>query len=75
MKTQGPKLSGMKDVAKFLGISYGTLYKLVKCGKIVARNIAMTGTKPIYGFTDEDVQAYYDSIQDPAPIQVQEKAG
>ena len=70
-----PKLYNMHEVADFIGISYITLYRLVKSGKIKAVNIAKTGKKPIFGFKSEDVQAYYDSISNPTRIPIQEKEG
>lgn len=54
------KPSSLTDVANFMGISYLTLYRMVKSGKIVSVNRAKTGTKPIYGITPEALQKYYD---------------
>lgn len=50
------------EVANFMGISYAKVMRLIKCGKIKATNIALSGTKPIYGIKPEDVQAYYDQV-------------
>ena len=58
------KLYGMREASEAMGISYHTLFRMVRGGKIKARNVAKTGTKPIYGFAAEDIQAYYDHIQD-----------
>jgi hypothetical protein len=58
------KTSSVKEVANFMGISYITLFRMVKCGKIKAINKAKTGHKPIYGITPEAVQEYYDQIPD-----------
>ncbi len=52
----------MDEVADFMGISYITLYRMVRDGRIEVLNTAKSGKKPIYGFTAEAVQAYYDSI-------------
>jgi excisionase family DNA binding protein len=56
------KLSNMHEVAAFMGISYMTLYRLVKSGKIKAVNLAPEGKKPIFAFRAEDVQEYYDHL-------------
>lgn len=56
------ELSSTKEVADFMGISYITLYRLVKSGKIKAVNIAKSGKRPIYAFHSEEVQKYYDSL-------------
>ena len=52
----------MKEVATFMEISRGTLYKLVRDGKIDHVNIAKTGNRHILGFTAQDVQRYYDTL-------------
>ncbi len=57
-----PQLYNMHEVADFVGISYITLYRLVKDGKIKALNIAKTGKRPIFAFKAEDVQTYLDSL-------------
>ena len=55
----------MHEVAEFMKISYMTLYRLVKDGKIKAVNVAKSGEKrPRYAFTPEAVQAYYDNLPD-----------
>lgn len=56
-----PKLYSTKEVADFVGVSYITIYRMVKDGRIKAVNVALKG-KPIYRFRGEDVQAYYDSL-------------
>lgn len=56
------KIYTMMEVAKFMGISYITLYRLVKGGKIKVVNVAKSGKKPIFGFTAQDVQTYYNAI-------------
>ena len=53
-----------QKVADFIGVSYATLYRMVKNGKIKVVNIARTGTKPIWRFRAEDVKEYYDRLQD-----------
>lgn len=58
-KRQGDDLYTTTEVADFMGISYITIYRLVKSGKLKAINIAMSGKKPIWGFRAEDVQEYY----------------
>ncbi len=63
-EVQKSDLSSTKEVAAFMGISYMQLYRLVKCGKIKAVNIAKTGKRVIFAFKPEDIQAYYDHIQD-----------
>lgn len=55
------KSNSLYEVADFMKISYITLYRMVKSGKINSVNRAKTGTKPIYGITPEAVQAYYDN--------------
>lgn len=55
-------LSNMHEVSEFMGISYITLYRMVKSGKISYVNIAKTGKKEIFAFRPEDVQAYYDKL-------------
>lgn len=57
-----PQLYSMVEVAKQMEIGYATLYRMVKNGRIKALNIAKSGTKPIFAFRAEDVQAYYDSL-------------
>lgn len=49
-------------VANFMGISYITLFRMVKSGKIKVTNRAKTGSKPIYGITPEALQEYYDQV-------------
>lgn len=56
------ELSNMHETAEFMGISYMTLYRMVKGGKIGYVNIAKTGSKEIFAFRPEDIQAYYDHI-------------
>ena len=57
-----PQLYGMKDAAESMGVSYHTLWRMVRDGKIKVVSIAKSGKKPIYGFKAEDIQAYYDAI-------------
>lgn len=57
------KFNTMHEVAVFMGISYMSLYRLVKNGEIETINIAKSGKKPIFAFTPEAVQAYYDNVQ------------
>lgn len=59
----------MVGAAKIIGVSYNTLFRMVKGGKIKAVNIARTGKKPIYSLLASDVRDYikkYNSLQDPA---------
>lgn len=65
-KPEMEKIYSTQEVADFMQISYITLYRLVKSGKIKAMNIASDGSKKeIWKFRAEDVQAYYDSISHP----------
>lgn len=64
-----PLVYNMVNAAKVIGVSYGTLFKMVKSGKIKAVNIARTGNKPIYSLLARDVEEYikqYNSLQDPS---------
>ncbi len=58
-----PKTYSTEEVAKFMGVSYQTVYRLVKNGKIKAINVAQSGTKKTFRIRAEEIQAYYDSIQ------------
>lgn len=63
---QNPIVYNMIDAAKKLGVSYNTLYRMVKSGRIKAVNVAHTGTKPIFALTAHDVEEYisnYNSLQ------------
>lgn len=67
VKIQNPKVYNMVDAAKKIGVSYPTLFRMVKGGKIRAVNMARTGTKPIYALTALDVEEYikqYNSLSD-----------
>lgn len=57
-----PKLYSLYEVADFMGLSYITLYRLVRSGKIKTINRSKSGTRPIYGITPEALQEYYDQI-------------
>ena len=57
-----PKIHSMDEAAKFIGISKTTLYRMIKDGRIKPLNTAKSGTKSLYGFRAEDIQAYYDSF-------------
>lgn len=62
-----PLVYNMVGAAKVIGVSYNTLYRMVKGGKIRAVNIARTGHKPIYSLLASDVREYiekYNSLQD-----------
>lgn len=62
-KPETEKLYSTKEVAHFMEISYITLYRLVKDGKIKATNIARVGAKKeVWKFRAEDVQKYYDTL-------------
>lgn len=64
VKKFSPDYHTLEEVADFMGISYITLYRLVKAGKIKAIDITDPGVKkPIYRIRPEDVQAYYDQLQ------------
>lgn len=66
-KIENPIVYNMVNAAKKIGVSYNTLFRMVKGGKIRAVNIARTGTKPIYALTATDVEDYirkYNSLQD-----------
>lgn len=65
----------LPEAAVFMQMSYMQLYRLVKGGKIKPLNIAITGDKPIYGFTPDIIQAYYDSLPNPAPLLSQTREG
>jgi hypothetical protein len=56
------KTNSLMEVSKFMGISYITLFRMVKSGKIRSINIAKTGNKPVYGIPAEAVQEYYDQV-------------
>ena len=60
VEMQKPKLYSMLQAAKVMGISYNTLYRMVKAGTMPVVNIAHTGNKPIFGIKPEDIQTYYD---------------
>lgn len=67
IKPKNPLVHNMVDAAKIIGVSYNTLYRMVKTGKIKAVNIARTGKKPIYSLIARDVEEYirkYNSLQD-----------
>jgi hypothetical protein len=68
-----PKILSLPEAASFMKISYVTMYRLVKGGKIKALNIAKTGYKPIFGITPEAIQAYYDSISHSPTVLSEEK--
>lgn len=70
---QKPKLYNMHEVAKAIGVSYITLYRLVKSGKIQALNIAKSGKRPIFAFSAHDVKRYIDSLSSPSQILPQEE--
>lgn len=57
-----PKLYTLRETAEAMGVSYHTLFRMVRDGKMKAVNIAKSGKKPIYGFRADDIQAYYDNI-------------
>lgn len=64
---QNPRVYNTKDAAKKIGVSYTTLFRMIKNDRIRAVNIARTGTKPIYAITAIDVEEYikrYNSLQD-----------
>lgn len=63
---QKTKYYNAKEVAREMGISVWSLYRLVKLDKIKAINLAASGTRPIYGFKPESIQAYYDELRDSA---------
>lgn len=68
IEIQNPLVYNMIGAAKKLGVSYNTLYRMVKGGKIKAVNIARTGTKPIYAIIANDIEEYinnYNSLQSP----------
>ena len=65
---ENPRVYNMVNAAKVIGVSYNTLYRMVKGGRIKAVNIARTGHKPIYSLLAKDVQDYiekYNSLQNP----------
>jgi excisionase family DNA binding protein len=55
-------LYSLHEVAKFMGVNYMTLYRLVKGGKISCINVAQNGNKPIFKITAEELQRYYNSV-------------
>jgi excisionase family DNA binding protein len=67
-----PNILSLNEAAKFIGVSYVTMYRLVKNGKIESLNVAKTGSKPIFGFTPEMIQRYYDSLSNSPRVQIQE---
>jgi predicted site-specific integrase-resolvase len=66
-EVQKPEMYKAKEVMAFMEISYITLYRLVKSGKLKATNVAKSGKRPIYAFKAEDIQSYYDSLQPATP--------
>ncbi len=58
-----PKLYTSKEVAEFMSISTRRLFRLIENGKLKAINVAYAGKKPIYNFSAEAVQEYYDGLQ------------
>lgn len=62
-KVEQEEAYSLKEVAKYMGINYMKLFRMVKEGKIEAVNKAMFGNKPIYGITAKKLQEYYDQIQ------------
>lgn len=66
-KPKNPLVYNTIDAAKAIGVSYNTLYRMIKTGRIKAVNIARTGKKPIFSLIASDVQEYirkYNSLQD-----------
>jgi len=57
------KFLSSPQAAKFMEISYPTLHRMIKAGKIKPVNVGITGKKRVWGFTPEIIQAYYDSLQ------------
>lgn len=57
-----PRLYNMKEVAAFMGVSFPTLYRMVRMGKLKVVNTANTGKRQIFGFRAEDIQEYYDNL-------------
>ncbi len=65
VKKYDPGLATMKEACDFMGIHYITLWRLVKAGKIKVIDITNPGSKrPIYRIRPEDIQTYYDNLQD-----------
>lgn len=60
---QKPKYYSLAQAAEAMGVSYYTLFRMVHNGKIKAANIAKSGKRPIWGIRAEDIEAYYDHIQ------------
>lgn len=58
------KFYPLKEVATHMGLTQRALWNLVNSGRIIAVNVGKTGKRPIWNFTAEQVQAYYDSISD-----------
>lgn len=58
------KFYPLKEVAIHMGLKSRQLWNLVNSGKIKAINVGKTGKRPVWNFTAEAVQAYYDSISD-----------
>lgn len=57
-----PKLYTMRETAEFMGISYNTIHRMVRDGRIQAVNVAKSGTKAIWGISAEAIQLYYDKL-------------
>lgn len=68
-----PEILSLNEASRVMGISYMTMYRLVKSGKIKALNIAKTGEKPIFGITPAFIQAYYDSLSDTSKVLPEKK--
>ena len=60
---QKPKYYSSADAAKAMDISRHTLFRMIRNGKIKGINIAKSGKRPIWGILAEDIQSYYDDIQ------------
>lgn len=68
-KIFNPLTYNTSDAAKKIGVSYGTLFRMIKDGRIRAVNVARTGKKPIYSLIAKDVEDYiakYNSLQNPS---------
>lgn len=57
-----PKLYTMREAAAFMEISYPTIHRMVRDGRIQAVNTAKSGTRKIWGISAEAIQLYYASL-------------
>lgn len=67
-----PNLYSLSQVAKFMGLHENTLYRMIKDGRMKAVKHPGKGGGT-WKFRAEDVQEYYDRIQNAAAVQGEHK--